>query len=97
MSTSFSVKIDVLAEVHAEAMWNEKLDEFKEYNNAGLPIAYLAHQDLVEVKDAGKVYIEETWKLLCESLGIDPNKEYKNSDELLNSSPLLNEDKEEDK
>lgn len=86
MSTSFSTKCEILAEVHTEAKWNDQLKDFKEINDIGLPMAYLIDRDLVTPKDDADKYIEETWQELCKALEVDPEREYDNSDELLSAS-----------
>jgi hypothetical protein len=88
MSTDFSKKCEILAEVHTESLWNKDLEDFKSYNDIGLPLAYLVHAELAKTTDKGTEYIEETWLELCASLEVDPNKEYKDSDELLMEAGL---------
>lgn len=85
MSTSFSNKIEILAEVHAEAIWNKSLEDFKNINDIGLPLAYLTQLELCTISEEGKGYVEETWKMLCEALKVDPNGTYETSDELLSN------------
>jgi hypothetical protein len=95
MSTSFLTKCEILAEVHVEAGFNPNLNEFRKYNDIGLPLAYLIHQDLVEVKGEQSLkYIEDTWRMLCESLELDPDKEYKDSDDFL--AHQVDDDEDED-
>jgi hypothetical protein len=88
LATSFSIKCEILAEVHSESLWNKDLTTFKEYNDIGLPLSYLINKELANANDRGIEYIEETWKQLCSALDIDPNKEYKDSDELLEEAGL---------
>jgi hypothetical protein len=97
MSTDFSKKCEILSEVHSESLWNEDLRDFKEYNDIGLPLAYLVNKEIATASDKGIEYIEETWKELCLSLEINPDKEYKDSDELLEEAgiDLLDDDEEE--
>lgn len=87
MSISFSKKCDLLAEVHVEASWNEELNEFRKYNDVGLPLAYLLSIEMVELKgDEGRVHIEETWQLLCEALEVDNDTEYESIDDMVSKS-----------
>jgi hypothetical protein len=92
MSTSFSNKIEILSEVHAESLWNESLKDFKEVNDIGLPLAYLVQLELCTISDEGKGYVEETWNMLCEALKVDPNGTYETSDELLANFPAEEEE-----
>lgn len=88
MSTSFSNKINILADVHSEALWNEQLKDFASVNDVALPLAYLVDNNLAEIKDEAKHYIEETWEMLCQIFQVDPNETYENSDDLLEKSPV---------
>ncbi len=95
MSTSFLIKCEILAEVHIEAGFNPNLIEFRKYNDIGLPLAYLINQELVEPKGEKALgYVEDTWRMLSESLGIDPNGDYKNAEDYLSNSSEDDEDEE---
>jgi hypothetical protein len=100
MSISFSRKCDLLAEVHVEASWNDELNEFRKYNDVGLPLSYLLSIGMVELKgDEGRVHIEETWELLCEALEVDNDTDYSNIDEMISKSKYSTKqenDKEEE-
>ncbi len=94
MSTSFLIKCEILAEVHVESGFNSNLNEFRKYNDIGLPLAYLINQDLVEPKgEQASKYVEDTWRMLSESLGIDPNGDYKNAEDYLSHT---SEDEDEE-
>ena len=96
MSTSFLTKCEILAEVHVESGFNPNLNEFRKYNDIGLPLAYLIHQDLVEAKGEQSLkYIEDTWRMLCESLELDPDKEYKNAEDFIGQQ-VDDDDEDED-
>ena len=95
MSTDFSIKCEILAEVHTEAQWNEELEDLKEYHDIGLPLAYLTHLELAKPDERGKDFIEETWKGLCEAYKVDPDAEYLDADDLLAKATGL--EKEQDK
>lgn len=96
MSTDFSTKCEILAEVHAEAQWNEELEDLKEYNDIGLPLAYLTHLELATPDKRGKDFIEETWRGLCEAYKVDPDAEYLDADDLLAKATNSEKDEEDD-
>ena len=97
LSTSFLNKCEILADVHVEAGTNPNLNEFRKYNDIGLPLAYLIAQDLVEPKgDDSLKYIDDTWRMLCESLGIDPNGDYKDSADFLSHQEKDEDDEDDD-
>jgi hypothetical protein len=96
MSTDFFIKCEILGDVHIEAGWNKELDEFREYNDLGLPLAYAVSKHLIELKKEGEEFVEETWKLLCQMLQVDPEESYEDSDDLLNKSPIVDDLKDEE-
>jgi hypothetical protein len=93
MSTSFLIKCEILAEVHVESGFNSNLEEFARVCDIGLPLAYLINEDLVEPKEQALKYIDSTWRMLSESLGIDPNGDYKNAEDYLSHT---SEDEDEE-
>jgi hypothetical protein len=52
--------------------------DFFEYNDLGLPLAFMLEQKIVESTPVAQVYIEETFELFCELLGLDSDEEYEN-------------------
>jgi hypothetical protein len=42
---------------------DKNLSEFIEFNDIGLPLAYLASEGLCEISGDGKKYVAETWDL----------------------------------
>ena len=63
-------KIRILADFYIKYRDDEEMEDFFEYNDLGLPMAYLISEDLVSLKDKGNIYISETWALFLESLEI---------------------------
>jgi hypothetical protein len=91
MSTSFSNKIGILAEVYSEALWNTELKDFADINDVALPLSYLVDNDFASVTDKAKPYIEETWVMLCTLLKVDPTATYEIGDDILKKSPVAEE------
>jgi hypothetical protein len=86
MATSFEVKCEILSDLWINWKDDENLEDFVEYNDLGLPLAYLIHTELVTVNDEGIPYIEETFNLLCTSLGLDSDEEYITLNEMLENA-----------
>jgi hypothetical protein len=63
-----------------------------EYNDIGLPLAYVIHGEIVQPTEIAKQYVEETFELFAESLGLNPNDEWWNLDQMFESS--LNKENE---
>jgi hypothetical protein len=88
MSTDFSTKCKILADVYIESKWNEELGQFKSYHDIGLPLAYFYSMELITVNDKGTKYIDETWANLCEALEVDFEGTYEDSNDILEQSPI---------
>lgn len=87
--TPFSSKVDMLGD-----MWffykdtdNDAWQEFFEWGDLGLPLAYLAKNDFASIKPEGKRLVEECWNVLCEMLNVDPDAMYLDLEHLMNESP----------
>ena len=69
--TDFSSKVNILGELYANYRGDETFKDFIEFNDLGLPLAYLTSEGLCELSTDGERYIEETWILFVKSLGLD--------------------------
>lgn len=83
MATTFDNKCAILSDLWLNYKDNEELQDFVEYNDLGLPLAYLIHTELVTVNESGISYVDETFNLLCQGLGIDLDGEYESLNELM--------------
>ncbi len=64
-TTEFNDKCSILADVWLNYRGEEAFDDFVEYNDLGLPLAYLIDSGVVEAKsDQAKAFINETFDLL---------------------------------
>jgi hypothetical protein len=68
--TDFSSVCDILGDLHANYKDDKNFKDFIEFNDLGLPLAYLTSQNLCEVSDDGARYITETWDLFLAGLNI---------------------------
>jgi len=84
--TDFQTQCEILSDLWLNYKDNPELKDFIEYNDLGLPLAYLIHTDLAIVTDDGAPYVEETFNLLCASLDLDVEAEYVNLNEMLGES-----------
>jgi hypothetical protein len=63
MPTNSSNIVEILATFYINFRDDDNLSEFFEFNDLGLPAAFLASEGLVEITPEGNKYIEETWNL----------------------------------
>jgi hypothetical protein len=83
MPTNFETKCAILSDLWLNYKDNDELEDFVEYNDLGLPLAYLIHTNLVTVTEEGMPYVDETFNLLCTALGLDSDEEYTSLNELM--------------
>jgi len=83
--TDFSDKVDILGELYANYRDDDNFKDFIEFNDLGLPLAYLSREGLCEVSDDGQRYILETWELFIKSLGLN-DIGFNDLDEVLQAS-----------
>jgi hypothetical protein len=69
--TDFTKVCEILGTLYVNYKDDEELQDFIEFNDLGLPLAYLASENLCQVSDDGARYITETWALFLESLGLE--------------------------
>ena len=79
-------KITILAELWMNYREDEELQDFIEYNDLGLPMAYLLMNEIVSPTEQSAIYINETYDLFLGALGI-PDKEWESLDEMLGFQP----------
>ena len=83
--TGFSYKIKILSEFYTNYSQDPEFEEFVEYNDAGLPLAYLFEAGLCELTMEGEKSIEVTWTLLLKTLGIG-DADFENLDDMFQAS-----------
>jgi hypothetical protein len=83
----FDNKVSILAELWMNYRDDKQLEDFIEYNDLGLPMAYFLMNELVLPTKQSEIYINETYDLLLASLGVD-DVDYESLDELLGASEI---------
>ena len=87
MTTDFSNKISILAELWMNYRDDDHLDDFIEYNDLGLPMAYLLMNEIVLPSNQSEMYINETFDLLLAALSVKDTG-FESLDELLGSAEM---------
>ena len=78
----FENKITILAELWMNYRDDEGLQDFVEYNDLGLPLAYFLTNEIVLPTPQSELYINETYDLLIASLTVE-DRQWESLDELL--------------
>ena len=81
---TFENKITILAELWMNYRDDEDLQDFLDYNDLGLPLAYLLMNEIVLPTSQSEIYINETYDLLIASLTVE-DKQWESLDEMLGS------------
>lgn len=85
MTTDFSKQVEILGAFYLDYREQDSLEEFFEFNDIGLPLAWLGREGLCEINEDGKKYIAESWELLLSTLKIEDTG-FNNLDEILAAS-----------
>jgi hypothetical protein len=81
-TTPFSSKCSILGELWLSYRSEEEFEDFIDYNDLGLPIAYAIANDIVKSTDLAKAFVEETFDLLLAALNVE-DEGWENLDEML--------------
>lgn len=92
MTTPYDIKYAILSDLWTNYKDDKEMVDFFAYNDLGLPLAFMIEQKIVESTPVAQVYVEETFELLCDSLGLDSDDEFESIEEMLE----LQADSEED-
>jgi len=79
---TFENKITILGELWMNYRDDEDLQDFLDYNDLGLPLAYLLMNEIVLPTLQSHIYIDETYNLFIASLQVE-DREWESLDELL--------------
>jgi hypothetical protein len=70
-STTYSNQLAILAELWLNYRDDEEFADFIEYNDIGLPLAYVLANDIVKSTDLAEKFIGETFALLLAGLDVE--------------------------
>jgi hypothetical protein len=70
-STTYTDKCSILAELWLNYRNDEEFQDFVEYNDLGLPLAYAIANDIVKSSEMAQKFVEETFDLLLGALEIE--------------------------
>lgn len=92
IKTSFENKCAILADVWMNYRDDEDFKDFVEYNDLGLPMAYMIDNGIVEIEDGtvGANFINETFRLLLSGLDIEEDLGFETLEDVL----AVNEDED---
>ena len=86
METTYENKTLILADLWMNYRGEEEFEDFLEYNDLGLPLAYAIANSIVSNTDISSNFINETFDLLLAGLGISEDEGYESLDDVLAST-----------
>lgn len=81
--TDFSSKCAILGQMWSQYREEEQFLEFREYNDIGLPMAYMIANEIVKSTEVSEKYINETFANLLTILKVKRDTGFKDLDELI--------------
>lgn len=82
VTTHFSNKCSILADLWINYRDDKKFKDFISYNDLGLPIAYAIAEDIVSPMPMAEQFINETFDLLLAGVELEDN-DFETLDEIL--------------
>ena len=69
--TNIETQIDILGNFYINYKEDKGIKEFIEFNDIGLPLAYLTSEGLCQPTEIAIAYIQETFNMLLATMGIE--------------------------
>lgn len=85
VETTFGNKCSILADLWLSHRTDEDYEDFIEYNDIGLPLAYVLDNQIAVANEESQRFVDETFDLLLESLGIE-DEGFEDLQELIDSA-----------
>jgi hypothetical protein len=85
-STPYSNQVSILADLWLNYRNDEEFQDFIEYNDLGLPLAYAIANDIVKSTEMAEQFVAETFDLLLAGLEIDEDTGFETLDDLLSEA-----------
>lgn len=81
--TPIEVRCDILSELWIDYRDQEDFDDFIDYNDLGLPLAFALAEGIVKPTDKSTMIVNETFDLFLATLSIEEDAGYDSLDDLL--------------
>jgi hypothetical protein len=81
--TTYENKCNILSEVWLGYRQDDQFQDFVEYNDLGLPLAYAIANRIVPSSDRAKAFVEETFALLLAGLGIEEDTGFETMEDIM--------------
>lgn len=85
MTTPYTDKVAILADLWMNYRQDEEFTDFVEYNDLGLPLAYAIDNSIIDSSQLAEKFVNETFDLLLGALEIEDTG-FESMDDLLTSA-----------
>jgi hypothetical protein len=90
----FSKKCEILADLWLNHRSDDEFQDFIEYNDIGLPLAYAFTEELAKPTEIGTKFVDETYDLFLQSLDL-PDIEWQSLEDMFAESQWQAEDEQD--
>lgn len=84
IETTFGNKCSILAEIWLNYRADEDFEDFIEYNDVGLPLAYVLDNEIADANEASERFVNETFELLLQRFEIE-DEGFESLDDILSA------------
>jgi hypothetical protein len=85
-NTPYSDRCQILADLWIRYKNEQDFQDFIQYNDLGLPLAYAVSYGIIEATDMADGFIDEAWNLLVTGLGFEEDTGFLSLDDMLDQS-----------
>lgn len=82
MPTNLDTRAEILAELWMNYRDDSQFEDFIDYNDLGLPLAYASANKIVKLTNQGESLLNETFDLLLSALDIPEDEGYESLEDL---------------
>lgn len=80
--TPYTNKCDILGELWLSYKQNEDFEDFFEYNDLGLPLAYAISAGIVKSTPEAEIFVNETFDLLLGAVGRESDEGFESIEDV---------------
>lgn len=84
--TPLMARCEILEDLWMNYRNDQNFEDYIEYNDLALPLAYAVANGLIEINEKIEPFINEAWDLLLKGFDIEDTGNFENLDELMDAA-----------
>lgn len=84
--TPLMARCEILEDLWMNYRNDQNFEDYIEYNDLALPLAYAVANGLIEINEKIEPFINEAWDLLLKGFDIEDTGNFENLDELMDTA-----------